>query len=100
MKASIRTGVGARVKVNWLGSWVRSAARAGAFALLTLAVFACAPIYRNHGYVPRDEDLATVKVGESSAEDGTYAVGRPSAIGVLTGSPWYYVGSRFKQGGP
>ena len=26
-----------------------------------------------------------------------FAVGRPSAIGVLTGSGWYYVGSRFRQ---
>ena len=58
---------------------------------------ACTPIYRNHGYVPRDEDLAAVKVGESTQEDVAFAVGRPSAIGVLTGSGWYYVGSRFRQ---
>lgn len=28
-----------------------------------------------------------------------FAVGRPAAIGVLTGSGWYYVGSRFRQVG-
>ena len=44
---------------------------------------ACTPIYRNHGYVPRDEDLAAVKVGESTQEDVAFAVGRPAAIGVL-----------------
>lgn len=100
MKASIRTGVGARVGFNRVGSWVRSAVRSGAFVLAALAIVACTPIYRNHGYVPRDEDLADIKVGESTAEDVTFAVGRPSAIGVLTGSGWYYVGSRFKQVGP
>ncbi len=100
MKASIRTGVGARVGFIRLGSGVRSAARVGAIALVALTIVACTPIYRNHGYVPRDEDLAAVQVGESTAEDVTFAVGRPSAIGVLTGSGWYYVGSRFKQVGP
>jgi outer membrane protein assembly factor BamE (lipoprotein component of BamABCDE complex) len=41
-----------------------------------LALAACTTIYRNHGYVPREEDLAKVVVGESRA--------------------WYYVGSRFR----
>ena len=65
--------------------------------LAFIAVSACTPIYRNHGYVPRDEDLAKIVVGESTSEAVALAVGRPSAIGVLTGSGWFYVGSRFKE---
>ena len=76
-----------------LGSGVST----GLIGLVLISVAACTPIYRNHGYVPRDEELAKVVVGQSTADEVALAVGRPSAIGVLTGSGWYYVGSRFKQ---
>lgn len=85
--------MGARVGLRKLGSGVRS----GLIGLVLIGVAACTPTYRNHGYVPRDEELAKVVVGQSTAEDVALAVGRPSAIGVLTGSGWYYVGSRFKE---
>lgn len=65
--------------------------------LVSMATAACAPIYSNHGYVPRDEDLAKIKVGQSTVEDVGLIVGRPTAIGVLVGSDWFYVGSRFRQ---
>ena len=85
--------MGARVGLRRLGSGVRIIVVGLAF----IAVSACTPIYRNHGYVPRDEDLAKIVVGESTSEEVALAVGRPSAIGVLTGSGWFYVGSRFKE---
>lgn len=85
--------MGARVGLRKLGSGVRS----GLIGLVLIGVAACTPTYRNHGYVPRDEELAKVVVGQSTTEDVALAVGRPSAIGVLTGSGWYYVGSRFKE---
>lgn len=85
--------MGARVGLRRLGSGVRIIVIGLAF----VAVSACTPIYRNHGYVPRDEDLAKIIVGESTSEEVALAVGRPSAIGVLTGSGWFYVGSRFKE---
>jgi len=58
---------------------------------------ACAPVYRNHGYIPTDEDLAQVRVGNSTREDVAASIGRPSSAGVLEGSGWYYVGSRWKH---
>lgn len=85
--------MGARVGFGRLGSRTRIAA----IGLVLAAATACTPVYRNHGYVPRDEDLAQIEVGRSTAEDVALAVGRPSAIGVLTGSGWYYVGSRFRH---
>ena len=68
--------------------------------LLAVALAACAPIYTRHGYVPDDRDLAKITVGQSTTEDVGLMLGRPAAIGVMAGSSWYYVGSRFKQVGP
>lgn len=64
-----------------------------------LPIAGCSPIYSNHGYVPREEDLKKIEVGRSTTEDVTLIAGRPTAIGVLAGSSWYYVGSRFRQVG-
>ncbi|MCB2116698.1 MAG: outer membrane protein assembly factor BamE [Rhodobacteraceae bacterium] len=79
-----------------LGSGVRR----GVIALVLFAMSACSAQYFNHGYIPREEDLAKVTVGESTQEDVARAVGRPSSTGLLTGGAWYYVGSRFKHVGP
>jgi outer membrane protein assembly factor BamE (lipoprotein component of BamABCDE complex) len=80
-----------------------SVTRRGAL-VLALAALAfpagCAAVYRNHGYVPTDEDLAKVVVGKTTREQAAAAVGRPSAEGLLQGSAWYYVGSRWKHLGP
>jgi outer membrane protein assembly factor BamE (lipoprotein component of BamABCDE complex) len=69
-------------------------------AALTLTVAACSPIYRNHGYVPSDQELAEVTVGESTREDVALLLGRPSASGLLNDVGWFYVQSRWKQVGP
>ncbi len=67
---------------------------------LSAALAACAPVYRNHGYVPPDEDLSQITVGTSTRGDVEAVVGRPTAAGLLEGSGWYYVGSRWKHYGP
>lgn len=76
---------------------VAKAVRLVAMGLVLLAVTACTTVYRNHGYAPADADLEKVVVGESTKQDVATAVGRPSSIGVLAESGWYYVGSRFKH---
>ena len=91
--------MGARVGFGRLGLRTRRLAL-GVVLASAAAITACSPIYRNHGYVPRDEELAEIEVGRSTTEDVAIAIGRPSAIGVLSGSGWYYVGSRFRQVGP
>ncbi|MCT8329108.1 outer membrane protein assembly factor BamE [Albidovulum sediminis] len=73
------------------------AVRLGAIGLTLLALTACTAIYRNHGYTPADTDLEAIVVGESTRQDVARAVGRPSSIGVLADSGWYYVGSRFRH---
>lgn len=65
-----------------------------------IGLAACAPVYRNHGFVPPDEDLAQVVPGQTNMSDLQGLIGRPSAQGLLTGSGWYYVGSRWRHYGP
>ena len=33
---------------------------------LTLVIAGCVPIYRHHGYIPPEEDLAQVVVGQTT----------------------------------
>ncbi|WP_223252335.1 outer membrane protein assembly factor BamE [Paracoccus mutanolyticus] len=68
-----------------------------AFTLVLPAALAgCQATYRNHGYVPPDDQLAQVVVGQTKQADLEGLIGRPSAQGLLTGSAWYYVGSRWQ----
>ena len=70
-----------------------------AAGLVLLAVVACAPVYRNHGYVPSEDELALVEVGTDTRDTVALSVGRPSAAGLLNDLGWYYVQSRYKQRG-
>lgn len=76
-----------------------SGTRRSALTLVLFLAAACAPVYRNHGYVPQDNELADVKVGQSTRQDVADFIGRPSSMGMMTDSGWYYVGSRFKAYG-
>lgn len=64
-----------------------------------LALSACQATYRNHGYVPPEEQLAQVEVGRTGQGELEGLIGKPSAQGLLTGSAWYYVGSRWEYFG-
>lgn len=64
------------------------------------AVAACSPVYRNHGYVPSEEELALVEVGTDTRETVGQKIGRPSTSGLLNDVGWFYVQSRYKEFGP
>jgi outer membrane protein assembly factor BamE (lipoprotein component of BamABCDE complex) len=75
----------------------RKVTLARGIAVLALALMAgCAPIARNHGYVPTDEDLAQIVVGADTRETVAQTIGNPSAGGVVDGSGYYYVRSRWE----
>ena len=69
-----------------------------AFALLA-AVFACTPIYRDHGYTPSHDDLAQLVIGVTSKEEVLQIAGTPTTKNDDYGEAWYYVSSRFRQEG-
>ncbi|MES2333871.1 MAG: outer membrane protein assembly factor BamE [Pseudomonadota bacterium] len=76
-------------------------ARLAGFALvLVTSLAACAAVYRNHGYVPAEEELALVEVGKDTRETVSQKIGRPSTSGVLNDTGWFYVQSRYKLVGP
>lgn len=86
--------MGSLGRIKRPGALVQAVSLAG-----LLAIAACSPVYRNTGYIPSENDLEEVVVGTSTREDVAVSVGRPSSSGVLAGSAWYYVGSRFKYFG-
>ncbi len=65
-------------------------------ATFLLALGACTPLVRNHGYVPSDEDLSFLTVGVDTRETVAASVGAPTTGGVVTGSGYYYVRSRYE----
>ncbi len=83
-------------KGSSLGSSGGISRRACLFGVLTLAIAACQPIYRNHGYIPTDQDLAVLQVGVDTRESVEATVGRPAAEGLLNDEAWYYVQSQWR----
>lgn len=77
------------------------AARMRGLALITVAgIAACSPVFRNHGYVPAEDELALVEVGVDTRETVGQKIGRPSTSGLLNDEGWFYVQSRYKLVGP
>lgn len=75
-------------------------ARKGAIVAVVLALAACSTVYRNHGYVPAEDELALVEVGVDTMETVGQKIGRPSTAGLLNDEGWYYVQSRYRHFGP
>ena len=71
-----------------------------AIVLVFCLTTACVPIYRNHGFIPFDEDLAALQVGVDTRDSVVAKVGSPTSTGVTTPTGFYYVASRFRHYGP
>lgn len=67
-------------------------------ASLTIAL-ACTPVIRNHGFIPFQDDLDRVVIGQDNRESVIETVGPPTAGGVLAGGDIYYVASKFRHYG-
>ena len=75
--------------------------RKGCLMLAVVAMMAaCSPVYRNHGYVPTEDELALVEIGKDTRETVGQKIGRPSTQGLLNDVGWFYVQSRYKLVGP
>ena len=73
--------------------------RLGLVGVVLVALAACSTVYRNHGYVPTDDELATVEIGKDTRETVAEKIGRPTAAGLLNDLGWFYVQSRWKNFG-
>ena len=67
--------------------------------LLAVAIAGCSPVYRNHGYIPSDEELSLIEVGKDTRDTVAATLGRPSSQGLLNDVGWFYVQSRWKHYG-
>lgn len=82
-----------------LGEMAVRGVRVAVIGLMMVVIAACSPVYRNHGYVPNEDELAEIKVGEDTRETLAPLIGRPSAAALLNDDGWYYVQSRWKHSG-
>ena len=88
-------------RLAWTVMAVRHGTRRQAAVLLLAAgLAACSPVYRNHGYVPAEDELALVEVGVDTRETVGQKIGRPSTSGLLNDEGWFYVQSRYEHRGP
>lgn len=70
--------------------------RWAAVACLVLGLAACSATFRNHGYMPPEEDLSGILVGVDSRDTVEAAIGQPGVAGITDDSGWYYIRSRFR----
>ncbi len=68
-------------------------------AMAAIVLSGCVATYRNHGYVPPDEELAEIVVGVDTRDTVAETVGPPSSAGLLNESGFYYVASRVRNYG-
>lgn len=80
-------------------AWGRAGGAARGLLILTLVAVltACTAVYRNHGWVPSDDDLSQITVGKDTRETVRTVIGDPGTAGMLSDSAWYYVQSRFEH---
>ncbi len=74
----------------------RSNLRVALIGLVLVVLVACTTQFRNHGYVPPEDDLALLEVGRDTRETVAATIGRPSTAGLLNDVGWFYVQSRYK----
>jgi len=74
--------------------------RVALWGVVVLSLSACTAVYRNHGYIPPQEELAEITVGVDTRDSVAEAVGPPSSSGVLDSSGYYYVATRMRHYGP
>lgn len=65
--------------------------------LCLLALAGCSATYRNHGYVPLEEDLQRITVGVDTRASVEETVGAPTTSGVLDDGTFYYVQSQMRH---
>ncbi|MBQ2263395.1 MAG: outer membrane protein assembly factor BamE [Loktanella sp.] len=78
---------------------LRARLRASGFVLALLAVAACSPINRFHGFTPDAREIAQVQVGQTTRSEVVTLFGPPTADGGLAADTIYYVSSQFVHTG-
>lgn len=64
---------------------------------VVLATSACVASYRNHGYIPPQDELAEIVVGVDTRDSVAETIGSPTSAGLLSDSAYYYVRTRMRD---
>lgn len=65
--------------------------------ILMLGLSACVTQYRNHGFIPRQENLDKITLRKDTRDTVTEAIGAPALTGIDGDTSWYYTESRFRH---
>ena len=71
------------------------------FSVASVAVAAllagCSPVIKNHGYVPVEEDVASIQIGVDTRGSVRRKIVRPGGTGVFRDDGWYYVATQIEH---
>jgi outer membrane protein assembly factor BamE (lipoprotein component of BamABCDE complex) len=65
--------------------------------LIALSVSGCTAIYRDHGYLPSEDDLEQVVVGVDNRSTVQEVLGSPIGSGVLDDGAIFYISTKVKH---
>jgi outer membrane protein assembly factor BamE (lipoprotein component of BamABCDE complex) len=76
---------------------VQRSLKGGALALTMAALVACSAQYRNHGYMPSQDELDQILIGVDTRASIEETLGPPSASGLIENGNYIYVKSRMRS---
>lgn len=66
-------------------------------AVLALAIGACTPVAKNHGYLPDQTVIDILEEGLITKREVRRMLGSPSTTGSFDGETWYYITSTIED---
>ena len=81
------------------GKLVKSVKVMGLVSALAI-VSGCAPMDRYHGFIPPQEELATLNIGSTTKDEVIALFGPPTSERALQNNTIYYATSQFERFGP
>ncbi len=77
-------------------AWTTGKLRLGIAIMVVASTSACVAMYRNHGYIPPQDQLDEIVIGVDTQDSVSETIGPPSSAGLLNDSGYYYVRSRMR----
>ena len=64
---------------------------------VAVALSACSPVVKNHGYAPVPEEMTDIRVGLDTRGTVQSKIGRPGGTAVFREDGWFYVASKVEH---
>lgn len=79
------------------GATHKSSTLLGAGLAMAVTLSACSPIVNVRGYVPEQDKIEKLAVGEQSKDQVYNLLGSPSTLATFSEDTWYYISSRTER---